>query len=108
MAQIELVDLRKSFGTQEVIHGVNLAVADGSFAVVVGPSGCGKSTLLRMVAGLEEVSGGSIRIAGRDVTGVEPKDRNLAMVFQNYALYPHLSVARNIAFGLELRGTPRA
>ncbi len=108
MAQIELIDLRKSFGSLEVIHGVNLTVADGSFAVVVGPSGCGKSTLLRMVAGLEEVSGGAIRIAGRDVTGVEPKDRNLAMVFQNYALYPHLSVARNIAFGLELRGTPRA
>ncbi|MEQ8394158.1 sn-glycerol-3-phosphate ABC transporter ATP-binding protein UgpC [Thalassobaculum sp.] len=108
MAQIELDDVRKSFGTLEVIHGVDLDVADGRFAVVVGPSGCGKSTLLRMVAGLEDVSSGTIRISGRDVTDVEPKDRNVAMVFQNYALYPHLSVARNIAFGLELRGAPRA
>jgi len=107
MAQIELLDVRKSFDSHEVIHGVDLCVADGSFAVVVGPSGCGKSTLLRMVAGLEDVSGGTIRIGGRDVTGVEPKDRNVAMVFQNYALYPHLTVARNIAFGLELRGAPR-
>ena len=107
MAQIELTDVRKSFDTTEVIHGVDLSVAHGRFAVVVGPSGCGKSTLLRMVAGLEDVTGGSIRIGGRDVTGVEPKDRNVAMVFQNYALYPHLTVARNIAFGLELRGTPK-
>ncbi|MEQ8814454.1 MAG: sn-glycerol-3-phosphate ABC transporter ATP-binding protein UgpC [Thalassobaculum sp.] len=107
MAEIELSDVRKSFDAHEVIHGVDLTVADRRFAVVVGPSGCGKSTLLRMVAGLEDVTGGSIRIGGRDVTGVEPKDRNVAMVFQNYALYPHLTVARNIAFGLELRGTPR-
>ncbi|WPZ35015.1 sn-glycerol-3-phosphate ABC transporter ATP-binding protein UgpC [Thalassobaculum sp. OXR-137] len=108
MAQIELTDVRKSFDSLEVIHGVNLSVPDGCFVVVVGPSGCGKSTLLRMVAGLEDVSAGAIAIGGRDVTALEPKDRNVAMVFQNYALYPHLTVARNIAFGLELRGTPKA
>jgi sn-glycerol 3-phosphate transport system ATP-binding protein len=108
MAQIELTDIRKSFDSLEVIHGVNLSVPDGCFVVVVGPSGCGKSTLLRMVAGLEDVSAGSIAIGGRDVTALEPKDRNVAMVFQNYALYPHLTVARNIAFGLELRGTSKA
>ena len=108
MAQIELTDVRKSFDSLEVIHGVNLSVPDGCFVVVVGPSGCGKSTLLRMVAGLEDVSAGSIAIGGRDVTALEPKDRNVAMVFQNYALYPHKTVASNMAFALRMRGMNRA
>ncbi|SME89817.1 sn-glycerol 3-phosphate transport system ATP-binding protein [Tistlia consotensis] len=108
MAEVRIAGVRKAFGPVEVIHGVDLTIADRQFAVVVGPSGCGKSTLLRMIAGLEETSAGTIHIGQRDVTLAEPKDRNVAMVFQNYALYPHLSVARNIAFGLELRGTPKA
>ncbi len=107
MAEVRIAGVRKSFGTTEVIHGVDLTIPDGQFAVVVGPSGCGKSTLLRMIAGLEAVSEGALFIAGREVTRAEPKARNVAMVFQNYALYPHLTVARNIAFGLELRGTPK-
>ena len=100
MAAVSLRDVRKSYGDLQVIHGVNMDIADGEFIVILGPSGCGKSTMLRMIAGLEEVTAGEIRIGDRVVNDVEPKDRNIAMVFQNYALYPHMSVARNIGFGL--------
>src|SRR5213082_3073844 len=108
MATVTLEGVRKSFGQREVVHGVSCAVADGELVVVVGPSGCGKSTLLRMVAGLEAVSAGSVTIDGRVVNGVEPKDRDIAMVFQNYALYPHMSVYDNMAYGLRMRGMARA
>jgi sn-glycerol 3-phosphate transport system ATP-binding protein len=108
MAEVSLRGVRKSFGKLEVVHGVDLEVADGEFVVIVGPSGCGKSTLLRMVAGLEEITAGEIRIAGRVVNDVEPKDRNIAMVFQNYALYPHMNVRDNMAYGLKIRGMARA
>ncbi|HWD57695.1 MAG TPA: sn-glycerol-3-phosphate import ATP-binding protein UgpC [Stellaceae bacterium] len=107
MATITLDDVRKSYGEREVVHGVSCDVADGELVVVVGPSGCGKSTLLRMVAGLEEVSSGAVAIDGRVVNGVEPKDRDIAMVFQNYALYPHMSVYDNMAYGLRMRGMAR-
>ncbi|WP_118136966.1 ABC transporter ATP-binding protein [Oceanicella sp. SM1341] len=100
MADITLNRLVKTYGRAEVIHGIDLAVADGEFVVFVGPSGCGKSTTLRMIAGLEEVSGGEIRIGGRLVNEVDPRQRNIAMVFQNYAIYPHMTVRQNIAFGL--------
>jgi len=108
MATLDLDNVRKRFGTTEVIHGVSMAVEDGEFIVIVGPSGCGKSTLLRMVAGLESVSEGEIRIAGKRVNEVEPMDRDIAMVFQNYALYPYLNVFENIAFGLRARKVPDA
>ena len=104
MAALEFRDVRKSYRDQEVIHGVNAVVADGEFVVIVGPSGCGKSTLLRMVAGLEVISAGEIRIGDRLVNDLEPKDRDIAMVFQNYALYPHMSVYDNMAYGLRIRG----
>jgi sn-glycerol 3-phosphate transport system ATP-binding protein len=103
MADIKLTDVRKSYGKLEVIHGVNVAIADGEFIVIVGPSGCGKSTLLRMVAGLETITAGEIAIGGKRVNEVEPKDRNIAMVFQNYALYPHMTVYDNMAYGLKIR-----
>jgi sn-glycerol 3-phosphate transport system ATP-binding protein len=106
MAAIEFRDVRKSYGANAVVHGISLAIADGKFVVIVGPSGCGKSTLLRMVAGLEEISGGEILIGGRVVNQLEPKDRDCAMVFQNYALYPHMSVFENMAYGLKIRGVP--
>src|SRR5271170_6546705 len=102
MAKLELKDVRKSFQSLEVIHGVNLSVEDGSFTVFVGPSGCGKSTLLRMIAGLEELSSGDVSIEGRVVTAVAPADREVSMVFQSYALYPHMTVFDNIAFGLRM------
>ncbi len=108
MAEVSLRDLRKSYGTTEVIHGITCGIADGELVVVVGPSGCGKSTLLRMVAGLEEVTAGEIAIAGKVVNAVEPKDRDIAMVFQNYALYPHMTVRENMAYGLKIRHLPRA
>src|SRR4051812_7833696 len=108
MATVTLDSVRKSFGDREVVHGVSCAIADGELVVVVGPSGCGKSTLLRMVAGLETVSRGTVAIDGRVVNGVEPKDRDIAMVFQNYALYPHMSVFDNMAYGLRMRGMARA
>jgi len=107
MANVEFRNVTKKYGNLQVIHGIDMHVADGEFIVIVGPSGCGKSTLLRMVAGLEPITGGEIDIAGRVVNNLEPKDRDIAMVFQNYALYPHLSVADNIAFGLRLRKTPK-
>jgi len=104
MATVTLDRLRKSYNGREVVHGVSCAVADGELVVVVGPSGCGKSTLLRMVAGLETVTAGTVSIDGRVVNQVEPKDRDIAMVFQNYALYPHMSVYDNMAYGLKMRG----
>jgi sn-glycerol 3-phosphate transport system ATP-binding protein len=104
MAKVQLRDVRKSYADLEVIHGVDIDVADGEFIVIVGPSGCGKSTLLRMVAGLEAITGGKIVIGDRVVNALEPKDRDIAMVFQNYALYPHMSVFDNMAYGLKIRG----
>ena len=112
MASITLKDVVKRYGTgpkaNPVIHGVTAEIADGEFVVIVGPSGCGKSTLLRMVAGLEEISGGSISIGGRVVNDVEPSERDIAMVFQNYALYPHMSVFDNMAYGLKIAKLPLA
>jgi sn-glycerol 3-phosphate transport system ATP-binding protein len=108
MAEVSLHGLRKSYGSTEVIHGVSCAIADGELVVVVGPSGCGKSTLLRMVAGLEDITSGEITIGGRIVNNIEAKDRDIAMVFQNYALYPHMTVGANMAYGLKMRGLPRA
>ncbi|WP_270935701.1 sn-glycerol-3-phosphate ABC transporter ATP-binding protein UgpC [Falsiroseomonas oryzae] len=106
MATLSLSGIRKSFGQTEVLHGIELDVADGEMIVVVGASGCGKSTLLRIVAGLETPTSGTVRIDGRDVTKLEPADRDIAMVFQNYALYPHMSVFENMAYGLRIRGLP--
>jgi multiple sugar transport system ATP-binding protein len=107
MASVTIRDVRKSFGTVEVIHGVDIDIADGEFVVLVGPSGCGKSTLLRMIAGLESISAGEILIADRVVNQVPPKARDIAMVFQNYALYPHMKVYDNMSFSLRLRGAPK-
>ena len=104
MAKLELRDVRKSFGTLEIIKGMSADIADGEFVVIVGPSGCGKSTLLRMIAGLEAITSGEILIGNRVVNQLEPKDRDIAMVFQNYALYPHMSVRQNMAYGLKIRG----
>ena len=104
MAQLKLRAVRKSYGDLEIIHGVDIDIADGEFVVIVGPSGCGKSTLLRMVAGLEPITSGEIVIGDRVVNGLEPKDRDIAMVFQNYALYPHMNVYDNMAYGLRIRG----
>jgi multiple sugar transport system ATP-binding protein len=106
MAAVTLSAVRKSFGSTEVVQGVDVSIADGEFCVLVGPSGCGKSTLLRMIAGLEEISGGEVRIGGRVVNNVAPKQRDIAMVFQNYALYPHMTVYDNMAFSLKLAGLP--
>ncbi len=107
MANVQLRNVKKSYAGNEVIHGIDASVADGEFIVIVGPSGCGKSTLLRMVAGLEEITGGEIVIGDRVVNALEPKDRDIAMVFQNYALYPHMSVFDNMAYGLKIRGLPK-
>ncbi|MEQ8357128.1 MAG: sn-glycerol-3-phosphate ABC transporter ATP-binding protein UgpC [Kiloniellaceae bacterium] len=103
MAQVQVRNIRKSFGPVEVIHGVDVEIADGEFVVLVGPSGCGKSTLLRMIAGLEGISAGVIRIGDRIVNNLPPSQRDIAMVFQNYALYPHMKVRSNMAFALRLR-----
>ncbi len=103
MASVDVVDVRKAYGAQEVIHGVSIGIKDGEFVILVGPSGCGKSTLLRMIAGLENISAGEIRIGHRVVNHVPPKERDIAMVFQNYALYPHMTVADNMGFSLKLR-----
>jgi sn-glycerol 3-phosphate transport system ATP-binding protein len=108
MAEIALSGVRKSYGSTQVIHGVDIDVADGEMIVMVGPSGCGKSTLLRMVAGLETITDGEIRIGGRRVNDLEPRERDIAMVFQNYALYPHMSVFDNMAYGLKIAGRPKA
>ncbi|MGA1832933.1 sn-glycerol-3-phosphate import ATP-binding protein UgpC [Rhizobium wenxiniae] len=108
MATIELKDVRKTYGTNiEAIKGVSLDIQDGEMIVLVGPSGCGKSTLLRMVAGLESITGGDVTIAGRRVNNLEPSERDIAMVFQNYALYPHMTVRQNLAYGLKNRNTPK-
>src|SRR5215813_14309233 len=104
MAEVRVRSVVKRFGNVEVLHGVDATVEDGAFIVILGPSGCGKSTLLRMIAGLEEITGGEIAIGGRVVNNLEPRDRDIAMVFQNYALYPHMSVYDNMAYGLRIRG----
>jgi multiple sugar transport system ATP-binding protein len=108
MASVGIETVRKSFGTTDILHGVSVDIEDGEFVVLVGPSGCGKSTLLRMIAGLETITGGDIRIGGRVVNEVPPKERDIAMVFQNYALYPHMTVADNMAFSLKLKGAAKA
>ena len=107
MATLALNNVKKSFGKTDVIHGISINVEDGEFIVIVGPSGCGKSTLLRMVAGLETITSGDVQIDGRRVNDQEPMDRDIAMVFQNYALYPHMSVFDNMAYGLKIARTPR-
>ena len=108
MASVSLRGVRKSYGGVEVVHGVDCEILDGEFIVILGPSGCGKSTLLRMIAGLEAISSGEIAIGGRVVDKLEPKDRDIAMVFQNYALYPHMSVYENMSYGLRIRGMAKA
>lgn len=108
MSHIAIRDVRKTYGKDEVIHGVNLEIETGEFVVILGPSGCGKSTLLRMIAGLEAISSGEIAIADKVVNELEPRERGCAMVFQNYALYPHMTVAENIGYALKVAGMPRA
>jgi sn-glycerol 3-phosphate transport system ATP-binding protein len=107
VAEVSIREVCKSFGDREVVHGITCDIADGEFVVIVGPSGCGKSTLLRMVAGLEEITVGEIAIAGRVVNNLEPAERDIAMVFQTYALYPHMTVFDNMAYGLRVRGMAR-
>ncbi len=106
MSSVEFLNVEKRYGDQSIVRGVSLSVAPGEFLVLVGPSGCGKSTCLRMIAGLEEISAGEIRIGGRRVNELPPRDRDIGMVFQSYALYPHMTVAQNMGFGLKLRGAP--
>ncbi|MFM2278627.1 MAG: hypothetical protein RLZZ444_858 [Pseudomonadota bacterium] len=108
MADVSLRDVKKQFGALSVIKGVDLDVRDGEFCVFVGPSGCGKSTLLRMIAGLEEITSGALSIGGKDMTSIGPSERGVAMVFQSYALYPHMTVEENIGFGLKMTGHPKA
>jgi len=108
MASVAIEEVKKQFGETAVLHGVSIDIPDGSFTVLVGPSGCGKSTLLRMIAGLEHISGGEIRIGDKRVNDVLPKERDIAMVFQNYALYPHMTVRQNMAFALELAKQDKA
>jgi multiple sugar transport system ATP-binding protein len=108
MASVDIRDVRKSFGTTQIIKGVSVPIADGEFVVLVGPSGCGKSTLLRMIAGLENITDGTISIGDRVVNNIHPKERDIAMVFQNYALYPHMTVGENMGFSLKLRDTDKA
>jgi len=107
MASVSLKQVRKTFGRTEVVHGVDVAIDDGEFVVLVGPSGCGKSTLLRMIAGLEEITSGEVHIGNLLVNNIAPKQRDIAMVFQNYALYPHMTVFENMAFSMKLAGRPR-
>ncbi|HZF76313.1 MAG TPA: sn-glycerol-3-phosphate ABC transporter ATP-binding protein UgpC [Acetobacteraceae bacterium] len=107
MAGVSVRKVRKAFGSTQILHGVDVEIEDGQFVVLVGPSGCGKSTLLRMIAGLENITGGEIAIGGRVVNQVPPKDRDIAMVFQNYALYPHMTVFDNMAFSLQLAKAPK-
>src|ERR1700726_3183731 len=108
MASVDVINIRKAYGGLEVIHGVSVSIDDGEFVTLVGPSGCGKSTLLRMIAGLETITDGAIKIGGRVVNTLAPKDRDIAMVFQNYALYPHKTVAENMGFALKLRHASKA
>jgi multiple sugar transport system ATP-binding protein len=107
MASIDLRAIVKSYGDHPVLHGVDLSIADGEFIVLVGPSGCGKSTLLRMIAGLESITAGTLSIDGREVNDLKPRDRDIAMVFQSYALYPHMTVADNMSYSLRLRKSPK-
>ena len=107
MATVSLKDVKKSFGVTDVIQGISTDIADGEFIVIVGPSGCGKSTLLRMIAGLETVSAGEVFIGGDLVNEKEPMDRDIAMVFQNYALYPHMTVRQNMGYGLKIAKMPK-
>jgi multiple sugar transport system ATP-binding protein len=107
MASVDVIDVRKAYGNQEVIHGVSIGISDGEFVILVGPSGCGKSTLLRMIAGLEPITSGDIRIGEKVVNDLPPKDRDIAMVFQSYALYPHKTVAENMGFALKMRRAPK-
>ena len=107
MAELKLRGINKSFGAVPVIHNIDLDVADGEFVVFVGPSGCGKSTLLRTISGLEEANSGQVLIGGEDVTDFDPSERGVAMVFQSYALYPHMTVEQNLGFGLRMGGMPR-
>ncbi|MGA0939063.1 MAG: ABC transporter ATP-binding protein [Litorivicinaceae bacterium] len=107
MGSLTISNVTKTFGSTEVLKGINIDIADGEFLILVGPSGCGKSTLMNTIAGLEEVTTGQLLLAGEDVTERSPKDRDIAMVFQSYALYPTMNVARNISFGLEMRGVPK-
>ncbi|MGB5557738.1 MAG: ATP-binding cassette domain-containing protein, partial [Paracoccaceae bacterium] len=106
MARIELRNLMKKYGNLQVLRDINLEIEDGEFIVLVGPSGCGKSTLLRMIAGLEPISGGEFLINGRRMNEVSPRNRDIAMVFQSYALYPHMDVSRNMGFSMEIRRDP--
>jgi multiple sugar transport system ATP-binding protein len=108
MASVEIREIKKAYGSVQVIHGVDIDISDGEFVILVGPSGCGKSTLLRMIAGLETISSGAIRIGSRVVNDVPPKERDIAMVFQNYALYPHMTVGENMGFSMRLRNAPKA
>ena len=108
MGTVTIKDVRKSYGALEVVHGVSVDIADGEFVILVGPSGCGKSTLLRMVAGLEEITDGTVSVSGRVVNKLPPKQRDIAMVFQSYALYPHMTVAENMGFSLKLSRAPKA
>ncbi len=108
MAQVSLQGIKKSYGPVDVIKGVDIEIVDGEFTVFVGPSGCGKSTLLRMIAGLEDISGGTLSIGGRVVNDLPPKDRKIAMVFQSYAIFPHMSVRENLGFGLTIAKAPKA
>ncbi|MBL8582732.1 MAG: ATP-binding cassette domain-containing protein, partial [Rhizobiaceae bacterium] len=108
MATVSLRKLEKRYGATPVVHGIDLDVADREFIALVGPSGCGKSTTLRMIAGLEDISGGEIRIGGRVVNDLPPRSRNISMVFQSYALYPHMSVRENMGFSLKIAGRPQA
>jgi multiple sugar transport system ATP-binding protein len=103
MASVSFSEIKKDFGKTKVLHGISLDIADGEFMVLVGPSGCGKSTLLRMLAGLEDITAGTIAIDGRVVNDLDSKDRDIAMVFQSYALYPHMTVRENMGFSLRLR-----
>ncbi len=107
MATVELRDIKKHYGALEVIERITLTIEDGEFLVLVGPSGCGKSTLLRMIAGLEEITGGTVQIGGKVVNQLPPRSRNISMVFQNYALFPHMSVFDNLAFGMTLAKRPK-
>ena len=107
MSDLLMRDIYKNFGETKVIHGINIEISDGEFIVILGPSGCGKSTLLRMIAGLETVTSGEIFINNIKVNDVEPMDRNIAMVFQNYALYPHMTVEENMSFGLRMNNAPK-
>jgi multiple sugar transport system ATP-binding protein len=108
MGFLDIRNATKSYGTVKVLHETDISIDEGEFLVLVGPSGCGKSTLLNMIAGLEEITSGDIAIRGQSMNGVRPADRNIAMVFQSYALYPNMNVAQNMAFGLEMHGVPRA